>query len=278
MLGNGPSSFSILPPVVKNILIINGLFFLATLSLEQSFGINLIDKIGLHYPGAEKFQAWQFVTYMFMHGGFGHLFFNMFAVWMFGAALENYWGAKRFIIYYFLTGFGAAITHLIIAYFEIMPVFEQISSIISNPISENIQAFFSSEYFRISSLEMRDNYQNFISLYNEKMLIDQEAAKLIAVDYFTRYQQDFLNAQVMVGASGALFGILLAYGLMFPDTLIYVYFFVPVKAKWFVMIYGAIELFSGLNGNQSNVAHFAHLGGMVFGYIILLIWKKKGEL
>ncbi|MFA8450910.1 MAG: rhomboid family intramembrane serine protease [Bacteroidales bacterium] len=216
--------FSILPPVIKNLLIINVLFFLAEEGLKKAFGIDIVDLLGLHYVEASKFQIYQFVTYLFLHGGFSHLFFNMFALWMFGATLENIWGAKKFLIFYMITGIGAGITNQVVNYFEVQNTLAQF------PYAPTAEI------------------------------------------------QQFLNTFNTIGASGAVFGLLMAFGMMFPNNLIYLYFAIPVKAKWFVIGYGLIELFSGITNSSSNIAHFAHLGGMIFGFFILIYWKKKGKL
>lgn len=224
------NSFSLLPLVVKNLLIINGLFYLATLS-AASLGVDLTDILGLHYPLSDSFRPYQLITYMFMHGSFMHLFFNMFALWMFGNTLENVWGPKRFLTYYIITGIGAAICHYTIVYFELQPVLEYV----------NTQA------------------------------LNSEEAEIL--------RREVMNTPVVVGASGSVFGILLAFGMMFPNTLLYIYFAIPIKAKWFVILYGAAELFSGLAGNPGdNVAHFAHLGGMLFGFILIKYWKRNKNI
>lgn len=270
-----PGGFQILPPVVKNLIIINGLFFLATIATGSRFGFDLVDILGLHYFAAEKFSPYQFITYMFMHGGFMHIFFNMFALWMFGNALENIWGPKRFLIYYLITGIGAAITHYVVFYFQISPGLEAINVFLNNPSTESLNLFLNSSHFKISSYEIQDTFNIFRSEYNTLIHTNPSKALQLSIDFMTQYKVDFLNAPVVVGASGAVFGILLAFGMMFPNSIIYVYFAIPIKAKYFVMIYGAIELVSGVMDTQSNVAHFAHLGGMIFGYFILLYWKKK---
>ena len=270
-----PGGFRILPPVVKNLIIINGLFFLATLAVSGSFGIDLIDILGLHYFAAEKFSPYQFITYMFMHGGFMHIFFNMFALWMFGNALENIWGPKRFLTYYFVTGIGAAITHYVVFYFEISPVLTVINNYLDNPSHEALTQFLNSDNFQLASYEMQDTFNQFRDRYNELINNNPVSALQLSVDFMTEYKREFLNAPVVVGASGAVFGILLAFGMLFPNALIYLYFAIPIKAKYFVMIYGAIELFSGIYNRGSNVAHFAHLGGMVFGYFLLMYWKNR---
>lgn len=237
-----PSGFSILPPVVKNLLIINGLFFLATISLSQ---FDLIELLGLHPFESKLFKPYQLVTHFFMHGGLMHIFSNMLALWMFGNALENYWGGKRFLIYYLFTGLGAAALHLGIIEFQIHSLLSEISP-------ENI------EIVLREGAGVMKGFQNYT---------DPQMAKLNIL----------LNTST-VGASGAVFGVLLAFGMMFPNTIIYVYFALPIKAKYFVMLYGAWELYSGIQNNPSdNVAHFAHLGGMIFGYFLLKYWNKNRQ-
>lgn len=223
-----PTGFSVLPIVVKNLLIINVLFFLATIATDVVLHIDLKDYLGLHYIGASDFQPFQLVTYMFMHGNFAHLFFNMFALWMFGNTLENIWGANRFLLFYFVCGIGAGLVQELVQYIQFVTTLEGYETI------------------RIAA--------------NHVILMD-----------------DYLNMLTTVGASGAVYGILLAFGMMFPNSTLYIYFAIPIKAKWFVLLYGIIELYSGLNG-ADNVAHFAHLGGMLFGLILILYWKKKGNL
>lgn len=216
-----PTGFSVLPTVVKNLLILNVLFFLATIACDVVLRIDLSDYLGLHYIGASDFQPFQLVTYMFMHGNFAHLFFNMFALWMFGNTLERIWGPNRFLLFYFICGIGAGLTQELVQYIQYVTTLQESGHII--PMSE------------------------------------------------------YLNMLTTVGASGAVYGILLAFGMMFPNSTIYIYFAIPLKAKWFVLIYGIIELFSGFT-SVDNVAHFAHVGGMLFGLILILYWKKKGNL
>lgn len=273
-----PNSFSVLPLVVKNLLIINGLFFLATIVMGNQLGLDLQDKLGLHYPLSEKFRPYQFITYMFMHGSFMHLFFNMFALWMFGNTLENLWGPRRFLIYYIITGVGAAIIHYIVVFFETQSTLDFINAYIASPSLETFQLFLNSEHFKMGSQEMIDHFNEMIpSAYNQAIASNNVPQALqISVDYMQIYRTDFLNAPVVVGASGSVFGILLAFGMLFPNTLLYIYFAIPIKAKWFVILYGALELFSGLKGSpDDNVAHFAHLGGMLFGFIMIKYWQKK---
>lgn len=271
-----PGGFRILPPVVKNLLIINGLFFLATISLIKVSNIDLTDILGLHYFGSEKFAPYQLVSYMFMHGGWAHIIFNMFALWMFGNALENYWGPKRFLIYYLVTGLGAAFLHYGIYYIEIQPALSHIDSFIAEPSIAGFKEFMDSSYFKIVSQDMLNHFNAFRTSYNEMIAVNEAKALQQAIFFMNEYRADFLNAPVVVGASGSIFGLLLAFGMTFPNALIYVYFAIPIKAKWFVIIYGAIEVYMGFSNNPGdNVAHFAHLGGMIFGFILIKIWKKK---
>lgn len=218
-----PQGFSILPPVVKNLLIINFVFYLATIAFDYVWHVDLAQYLGLHYIGASDFRPYQFVTYMFMHGSFAHIFFNMFALWMFGNSIENTWGPKRFLIFYMVCGIGAGL------------------------IQELVQ------YIQLSDIQ---NYDN-VNL----------GGRIISVD-------DYLNMLTTVGASGAVYGILLAFGMMWPDSRIYIYFAIPIKAKYFVIIYGLLELFMGFN-SVDNVAHFAHVGGMLWGFLLILYWRHK---
>ena len=271
-----PNSFNILPPVVKNLLIINGLFFLATLVLESK-GIDLTDILGLHFPLSEQFRPYQLVTYMFMHGGFAHIFFNMFALWMFGNTLENYWGPKRFLTYYIVTGIGAAVCHYTILYFQLEPTLNVIDSFLLNPSLNEFQAFINSEHFKITNHDTFNHATEILKSYNQALYAnDINEALRISVEYMQVYKADFINAPVIIGDSGSIFGILLAFGMLFPNTMLYIYFAIPIKAKWFVILYGAAELFSGIsNSSGDNVAHFAHLGGMLFGFILIKYWQKN---
>jgi membrane associated rhomboid family serine protease len=269
-----PSGFRILPPVVKNLLIINGIFFVATIIFDLKFNIDLTDILGLHYFGSEKFRPHQIITYMFMHGGFSHIFFNMFALWMFGNVLENYWGGKKFLIFYIVCGLGAAITHYAIFYFQIRPVMETVSGYLSNPDLKNFEGIFQpllNENLHRPSEAMN----NLIEQYNS--IHGNPSEKLqFSIDLMNQFRTDFLNEPVVVGASGAIFGLLLAFGMTFPNAMIYLYFFLPMKAKYFVILYGLVELFGAVNQLPGDdVAHYAHLGGMLFGFVLILIWKKS---
>jgi membrane associated rhomboid family serine protease len=276
-----PRGFSILPFVVKNLLIINGLMFLAQMVAERSFGIRLEELLGLHYFASQAFKPWQFVTYMFLHGDLWHLAFNMLALWMFGYMLENIWGPKRFLIYYFVTGFGAALIHYLVVFIEINPTVTLLNQLIANPTVPGIFDFITSNTLQISqySGDIYIQMQKFQdALETLAVNPDNRQAMQTAVNFLTDYREYFLSLPNVIGASGAVFGILLAFGMLFPNVLIYVYFLFPIKAKYFVILYGAAELFLGLRGSDSNIAHFAHLGGMIFGFFLIRYWKKKGNL
>lgn len=244
MLQSRGSFFSSIPTVTKNLIIINALMWLASIILPNTLGIDLVKYLGLHYWEASDFNVAQFVTYMFMHdtNGITHLFFNMFSLFIFGRVLEQVWGQKRFLFYYISTGIGAAIIQEIVW-------------------MATWQDMFAKMFADMGGISIETAHEQ--------------------ISYFMAMGKDIpaLNGLITVGASGAVFGILLAFGMMFPNAPMYLMFIpVPIKAKYLVIGYGAIELFFGVSGIQGSVAHFAHLGGMLFGLIILLYWKKKGIL
>ena len=219
-----------LPVVTKNLLYINVLMFLAELAAGKC-GIDLNEYLGLHLFIADDFKPLQIVTYMFMHGDFMHLFFNMFALFMFGRVLEGVWGSKRFLTFYMVTGIGAGL------------------------IQEVVQFIY---------------YETQLSMYSG---VNLGAGVVVPM-------AQYLNLWVTVGASGAVYGMLLAFAMTFPNERMFVIPFpFPIKAKYFVLIFGALELLSGISNRAGdNVAHFAHLGGMLFGLIMILYWRKKGEI
>ncbi len=231
--------FSGIPPVVKNIIMLNVLMLLVTYMSDSVFNVDLNRLLGLYFPKSENFMPVQILTHMFMHGGIAHLFFNMYALYIFGQVLENVWGPKRFFIYYMVTGIGAALTHETVIAFQYF-------NLVNNISPENLKIFLN------NGTEFFDNgdYDSIQSLYN------------------------LLNTPT-VGASGAVFGVLLAFGVLFPNTqLLLIIPPMPVKAKYLVMAYGAIELYLAFSQPGSNIAHAAHLGGMLFGYILIRYWRK----
>lgn len=275
-----------MPPVVKNLLIINGLMFLATLSFQNSIGLDLRDMLGLHYFEAEKFKIYQVITYMFMHGDFTHIFFNMFAVWMFGSAIENVWGSRKFLTYYLLTGFGAALIHYITIYIDIAPVISLMEQLVDDPSAQAAISFTNSHNWGsyLDQFYFKDMYDRTLDYMNgslQVLKVDPENGQALkdTSNFFAAYLEHFMNLPNVVGASGSLFGILLAFGMMFPNVRLFMIFIpIPIKAKYFVIGYGVMELVSAFQNNPGdNVAHFAHLGGMLFGFIIIKFWQKPGQ-
>lgn len=273
--------FQNIPPAVKNLLIINGLMFLALMMCQQVFHIDLNDILGLHYLGSEAFKPYQLITYMFMHGSLMHIFFNMFALFMFGRMLEQIWGAKKFLIYYFVTGIGAVLIHALVLFFELSPVTNAIDTFLADPNTAQLQAFITSHKFQVSPYLSADMWQSFQSFQSNvstwQVNPDDYKAKAQVVEFMMDYRSYYLNLPTVVGASGAVFGILLAFGMTFPNVQLMLLFPpIPIKAKWFVMGYGAIELYYAVaNQPGDNVAHFAHLGGMIFGFALIKYWNKN---
>jgi len=234
-----PGGFQILPPIVKNLIIINVLVFAATYVLKTGGIINLEYYLALFHWKSPLFRPWQIVTHFFMHANLAHLFFNMFALWMFGNVIENTLGPKRFLIFYFVCGLGAAFCHMLVFTWEnaeAIRLFSQLPALQQNEVINHVMA--------------------------------------------TNYGPAMAGPMVtpMLGASGAIMGVLFAFGYLFPNMEIYIYFLIPLKAKYFVAIYAALELFSGFrNSPTDNVAHFAHLGGMLFAFLLLKAWKLSSR-
>ena len=228
------------PTVTKNLIIINLLCFMGAIVGERH-GIDLNDILGLHYFESEKFRLYQLFTYMFMHSDFGHIFFNLFAVWMFGRILETVWGPQRFLFYYILCGLGAGVVQEVTQYFEFMPLMHDAAQFASFPTDTIIPI-------------------NGIS---------HTAAEWLALC------QRIISVST-VGASGAVYAILLAFAMLFPNNEIFVFPIpMPIKAKWLIIGYFVLEIYLGLTGND-GIAHFAHLGGMIFGFALIMYWKTKG--
>jgi membrane associated rhomboid family serine protease len=261
-----PGGFQLLPDVVKNLLIINILLFILTVYFDGR-GIDLTGILGLHYFGSSEFKVYQLVTYMFMHGGIMHIFFNMLALFMFGGAVENVWGKKKFLTYYFLCGFGAAAAHYAIRYYEIAPQLNYLNNYLHSANVNDLYAIVNSPAYA----------ERFPPEFSDLIRFDPNHAIVLSMDYVTKFKSELLDGQVLVGASGAIFGLLLAFGMLFPDAIIFSIFPpIPLKAKYAVVMYGLIELFSGF-GATDGIAHFAHIGGLITGLIIILIWRRKGR-
>ncbi|MFA7489867.1 MAG: rhomboid family intramembrane serine protease [Mariniphaga sp.] len=255
-----------IPPVVKNLIIINVLLLLATWVL-QSRGVNLVEHLGMFYPGSEKFRLHQVITHMFMHGGLTHLFFNMFALWMFGRVLESIWGSRRFLIYYFVTGLGAVALHTFVMHLEISSIQSSMEAFRNTPSPELLEQFVNRNLPNASP-QIRDFI---MSWHNHPSDAGHVSEGINLMDRILRLNMDIPT----VGASGAVFGVLLAFGVLFPNTQLMLLFPpIPIKAKYFVIGYGLVELYLGFSQPGSQVAHFAHLGGMVFGYLLIKYWNK----
>ncbi len=248
-MSSGDSFFSRIPPVTKNLIIINVIVFLAMFVLPSRLGTNLETFGGLHYFKATDFNPAQLITYMFMHDthNFTHIFFNMFSLWMFGMALERTLGGPRFLFYYISCGLGAGLIQELVWMLTV----------------DNTMVRIIAQSYHVDLTTAREYLSQF-SHHPEG----------------SRQLSQLLNIFVTIGASGAIYGIYLAFGMLFPNAPLYLFFIpVPIKAKWMVIGMGAIELLIGLSeasGRNDGVAHFAHLGGMIFGFFILLYWKKKG--
>ena len=262
------SAFSI-PPVVKNLILINIVMLAATWALG-SMGIDLTEKLGLHYIGSPLFRPYQFITHMFMHGGFTHLLFNMFALYMFGKILEMVWGPKRFLIYFFVTGLGAAVLHSFVTYLEMSSMQRAASAFLNTPSPELLAVFVKSNLGHPASW-ITDLVNSWSDSPNNPIMIQKG----------TEVVQSILQMRInipTVGASGAVFGILLAFGYLFPNTELMLLFPpIPIKAKYFVIGYGAIEVYFAITQSNSGIAHFAHLGGMLFGFILLKYWGENSR-
>lgn len=233
-----------LPPVTKHLIIINFAIWLVMMVSPHSFQEKIIDFGGLHFWGASDFNPAQLLTYMFMHsvGSFAHILFNMFTLFMFGITLERVLGSQRFLFYYISCGIGAALVQEVVWQLSWM----------------NIAAGWINQAYGSGIVEAKEALQ-------------QAVAQGIDIP--------LLNSFVTIGASGAIYGILLAFGMLFPNRPLYLMFVpIPIKAKWMVLGYGAIEILMGLSTANDGVAHFAHLGGMIFGFLMIWYWKKKGQV
>jgi membrane associated rhomboid family serine protease len=214
--------------MTKNLLVINILAFMATWVLKNS-GVDLNALLGLHFFKASDFRVYQFVTYMFLHGGFTHILFNMFALWMFGSVIERVWGPKKFLFYYIVCGVGAGIVQEMVQY----------GSYVYQGLAD---------------------YQ-YVNMGGTQISMDS-----------------YINLWTTIGASGAVYGILLAFGMIFPNERLFIIPFpFPIKAKWLIVGYIAIELFSAMSGPGDGVAHMAHLGGMLFGFLLIRYWQKHPD-
>lgn len=235
-------------PVTRNLIIINFLLY-AVEVVFPGFGTTLINKLGLHLVGAGSFNPIQIITYMFLHDNHTllHILFNMFTLWMFGRILEQTWGSRRYFIFYMVCGIGAAV------------------------VQETVWLLtWKHEYIAAIAPQNGLTYRHMADIVNQALAQGDPG--------FTGAVAEMRNSFVTIGASGAVFGLLLGFAMAFPDMPLYLFFIpIPIKAKYMVIGYAVLEFFLGVNGG-GTIAHFAHLGGMLFGLVILLYWKKKGML
>ena len=221
-----------IPTITRNLLVINVVVFLATYAF-RGLGIDLNDLLGLHFMLAPDFHFYQLFTYMFAHGGWSHIFFNMFALWMFGCIVERTWGPRKFLFYYIACGVGAGL-------FQELAQFAQFYMLAADQLPD----FRFSQVYEVAAANAR-----------------------------------YLNLWTTVGASGAIYGILLAFGMLYPEERMFIFPLpVPIKAKWFVLIYAAIELFMAFSTTGDGVAHLAHLGGMVVGFFLIRYWRRRPDI
>lgn len=267
-----PSSFQVLPTIVKNLLIINGLMFLATLVAENQFHVDITRYLGLHYFTSPYFMPHQLVTHMFMHGNFMHIFSNMFALWMFGSLIENYWGPKRFLTYYLVCGLGGALLHQGVTAYEISRIQQDVNAYMAAANPNAFTSLFEKHQQLLYDDGLVDRANALLNAWRS------DAGNSALVFRSKELAQELVIQQAnvpVVGASGAVFGVLLAFGMMFPNMYLYLYLMIPIKAKYFVLFYGLFELYAGVTGTQSGVAHFAHLGGMLFGFLMIKYWNRS---
>lgn len=265
-----PGRFEILPPVIKNLLIINVLFFIAQNTIGHRAGFDMEDLLALHHVKSPLFKPWQLVTHMFLHGSFGHIFGNMFALWMFGSILENLWGPKRFITFYFICGIGAALLHLTFLWFDYHTLLQDFMNLKLHPSPEIVLDFYH-KYSLLQDPGATDVVNNYLSNPGNSMAMEQ------AVSYIADVTNAIISTPTL-GASGAVFGLLAAFVYLFPNTYIYLYFFVPVKAKWMGLFYFGYELFQAVqNSAGDNVARWAHIGGGLVGFILVITWNRNNR-
>lgn len=271
-----PSRFEILPPLVKNLLIINGLFFLAQKTFGgPGVGFSFDDLFALHAWQSSLFKPWQLLTHMFLHGDFMHILGNMFALWMFGSVLENVWGSKRFLTFYMICGLGAALMHLLFLSWELMPLINDYNVIVQQQVSGNEGQVNAMINF-ITKYPL--GYQNTGEVISYLQLNpgNREITSKV-FERITDYYQNNINTAT-IGASGAVFGVLAAFVYLFPNTHLYIYFLIPVKAKWIGLLYFAYELFYALrNSAGDHVARWAHIGGAIVGLLIVITWNKSNK-
>jgi membrane associated rhomboid family serine protease len=269
--GSRPST----PPTVRNLIIITLVCHLLSIAVTEFFQFNVVQNFGLHNWNSTYFKPWQLVSYIFLHdtGGLMHIFFNMLGLWMFGSVLERFWGAQKFLIFYFVTGIGAGLINVFSTTIQLQPMFDSAVFYMNNP-GYNLFEHFVSNYLP-GSYE-NEGVNEFLKAWYSDPLNPgylQESVKIV------NQVTDLRLNMPTVGASGSIYGLLLAFGMLFPNSIIMLLIPpIPMKAKYFVLVFGGMELLMGLRNNlEDNVGHFAHLGGMLFGILLILIWKKQAN-
>ncbi|MDX2190631.1 MAG: rhomboid family intramembrane serine protease [Bacteroidota bacterium] len=258
-------NFSI-TPAVRNLLLINLVVF-----ITDKFVFDLTNLFGLRYIYGSEFYPFQFFTYMFLHADFSHIFFNMFALFMFGPLLERFWGPKKFLIFYIITGIGGGVIYSIITFYNMYDLQSAINLYLQDPNPDKFTIFMD----KYAKGIYHANY-NFINRFAENPTdqgMIQESIDFVKVLFDRK-----ANAP-LIGASGCVFGVLMAFGMLFPNTELFIFPLpVPIKAWLYVTFYGLIELYAGVRAQEGdNVAHFAHIGGMVFAYIMIRLWKSRRD-
>ncbi len=268
-----PGRFEVLPPIIKNLLIINVLVFIAQNTVAKQFSLPMDNLFALHTWKSTLFQPWQLITHMFLHGSIGHIFGNMFALWMFGAVLENLWGPKRFITFYIICGLGAALLHLLFLNYEVSQLTNQYADLVAMHLGNKSGATEAMmNYAKQHHIPLNPEFVTYI-IDNPN---DHEAAGRLLEGLADSYKET-LNTPT-IGASGAIFGVLAAFVYLFPNTYLYLYFFFPIKAKWAGLAYFGYELFFAVkNSAGDNVARWAHVGGAIVGLLIVMTWNKTNK-
>jgi membrane associated rhomboid family serine protease len=268
-----PSRFEILPVIVKNLLIINGLFFLARFAFSgPDAPIDMEGTFALHAWQSSLFRPWQLITHMFLHGGFSHIFGNMFALWMFGSVLENVWGSKRFLTFYLVCGLGAALIHLLFLSYEFLPMMKAYENLYDQQARGQWVSIEEMRKFVVTYLSSDLTHAKELQQLGDNPAISSQIFSQLTAKY-----QEVINTAT-IGASGAVFGVLAAFVYLFPNTYIYIYFLIPIKAKWLGILYFTYELFFAIqNSAGDNVARWAHVGGAIVGLLIVFTWNKKNR-
>jgi membrane associated rhomboid family serine protease len=274
-----PGSFQILPTIIKNLLIINVLFFLAQIvydgvsgnDLQVADGV-LMHNFALHSIYSPLFKPWQLITHIFMHGSLLHIFSNMFALWMFGSILENIWGPKRFLVFYLICGIGAAAVHLASLAWEHHSLVNALQAFAANPSPSTFGSLINNE--ALAELSPHERMLLDRNLSGDPQLLRSNADYL--VDLLSTSVRQTTDVPTL-GASGAVFGCLAAFGYLFPNTYVYLYFFVPLKAKWFVILYIGFELVMVLRHSAGGIARWAHLGGALVGFLLVFFWNRTSR-